>query len=206
MDENFQTPATPAKPLTPIARSLIAVAQNSPHGRALQKARDSIPNSIQKNDTISSPKKHTKAILLFATPERKSNAIDLTPSNGRRSARIQPAQTFIHSPTVYINQIYERLAIDILHYWDELARWERESLAKGFDQAQAEHWLLVIDIQSLIKRLVALCETHPVGDVVEPSLIQMSCELQPCFDILVDRTNVFVEMNEEEAGEGEVDG
>lgn len=199
MDENFQTPVTPAKPLTPIARSLIAVAQNSPHRRALQKARDSVSNSIQKNVTISSSPQHTNYIVPFMIPDRKSNATNLTPSNARRSVRIQPAQTFVHSPTVYINQMYKGLAVDICHHTEELARWERESLAKGFDQAQAEHWLLVIDIQLLIGRLVALCETHPVVDVQEPRLLQMSCGLQSCFDILVDRSNVFIEMNEEEA-------
>lgn len=57
----------------------------------------------------------------------------------------------------------------------------------------------MIGIQLLIKRLVALCKTHPAGDVVEPSLLRMSCELQPCFDILVNRTKVVIEMNEEEA-------
>lgn len=193
MDEPFQTP------VTPIARSLISIAQNSPHGRAVQKAHDFVPNSIQKNSTVSSLFKHTKAIAPLTTPERKYNAIDLTPLNGRRSVRIQPAQTFVHSPTVCINQIYEGLAVDIRHHTEDLARWERESLAKGFDQAQAEHWMLVIDIQLLIGRLVALCETHPMVNVVESRLIQMSCELQACFDRLVDRSNVFIEMNEEEA-------
>lgn len=199
MDEPFQTLATPAKPLTPIARSLISIAQNSPNGRALQKARDFVPNSIQKNNTVSSPFKHTRAIAPLATPERKSNAIDLTPLNGRRSVRIQPAQAFVHSPTVCIDQIYEGLAVDIRHHTEDLARWERESLAKGFDQAQAENWMLVVDIQLLIGRLAALCETHPVVDIVEPRLIQMSCELQACFDRLVDRSNVFIDMSEEAA-------
>lgn len=199
MDDNFQTPAIPAKRPTPITRSLLAVAQNSPHGRALQKARDSDPNSIQKKDTVSSSYKYTSPIAPLAMPERRSMAIDLTPSNGLRSARIQPAQTFAHSATVYINQIYENLAIDIRHHGEEMARWERESLAKGFDQAKAEHWLLVMDIQLLIGRFVALCKTHPVVEVVEPSLVQMSCELRPCFDKLWERSNVFIDMDEEEA-------
>lgn len=71
-------------------------------------------------------------------------------------------------------------------------------MTKRFDQIKAEHWLLVIDNQLLIWRSVDLCKTHPVVDVIEPWLIQMSCEIKPWFDRLVERSNVFLKINEEE--------
>ena len=52
--ENFQTLTTPAKPLIPIERNLIAITQDSPHGRTLQTGRDLVSNSVQENDILCS--------------------------------------------------------------------------------------------------------------------------------------------------------